>query len=214
MTDQYTEAIPNEPVEGAANTDAASEASIPVPLVVLVLSPFILASLIKPRFLDPELQPTEIHINVGSLWSGVMGLIIIFVTIITVYALATRHNSVEEAKVFFILLSLVVATFAWIIVNHHSYLMWELETMEANASESRDQTRQIIRSAKGAMEQLNRKLGSTTEEEIVSASQVLKSFGPLAMMFLQGERNIFKIGIAAAGVANKAFSLFNSPKHK
>jgi hypothetical protein len=212
MTDQYTEAIPNEPNEGDAN--AESEAKIPVPLVVLVLSPFILASLIKPRFLDPELRPTEININVGSLWSGVMGLIIIFVTIITLFALATRPNSVEEAKVFFILLSLIVATIAWIIVNHHSYLMWELETMEANASESRDQTRQMIRSTKSAMEQLNRKLGSASEEEIVSASQVLKSVGPLAMMFLKGERNIFKIGIAAAGVANKAFSLFNSPKPK
>jgi signal transduction histidine kinase len=187
---------------------------VPIWLVLALLWPFILASLIKPRFLDTETLPTELHINVGSIWSRVMGLIIVFVTIITLIALPTRSNPIDGAKVFFILLSYSFATFAWVVVNHHSYLMYELERLEINASESRDQARSNIRIANRLLADFNSKVGHTSAEEVISATQVLKSFGPLAMMFLKGERNIFKIGLAAAGVASKAVTLFKTSQNK
>jgi hypothetical protein len=191
-----------------------SQVEVPIWLVLLVLSPFITASLIKPRFLDSEIRPTELHINVGSIWSRVMGLIIVFVTIITLIALPTRPNPIDGAKVFFILLSFAFATCAWIVVNNRSYLQYELERMEVNASESRDEARTNIRTANKLLADFNRKIGHTTQEEVTSAGQVLKSFGPLAMMFLKGERNIFKIGLAAAGVAGKAVTFFKTSQNK
>ena len=143
-----------------------------------------------------------------------MGLIIVFVTIITLIALPTRPDPIDGAKVFFILLSFWFATAAWIVVNHHAYLISELERMEIKASEDRDHARTNIRTANKLLQDFNHKLGHTTQEEVTSASQVLKSFGPLAMMFLKGERNIFKIGFAAAGVAGKAVTLFKATQSK
>jgi hypothetical protein len=212
MTEFSTDTQVNDPEATSDRSERPAE--VPIWLVLMVLSPFILASLIKPRFLDSDSRPKELHINVGSTWSRVMGLIIIFITIITLAALFGRPNLIEVEKVFFILLSFIFATVSWIVVNHHSFLMSELETMEINASASRDQAKSDIRSVHKMLEEFNRKLGHTTKEEVTSAANVLQSLGPLAMMFLKGERNIFKIGLAAAGVANKAMTLFKSSQSK
>jgi len=212
MTESSTDTTINQ--AEMSGDQSESPVQVPIWLVLLLLSPFITASLIKPRFLDSDARPTELHINVGSAWSRVMGLIIVFVTIITLIVLPTRPDPIDGAKVFFILLSFVFATVAWIVVNNHSYLMFELERMEVQASEDRDRARSNIRSANKLLAEFNRKIGHTTQEEVISASNVLKSFGPLAMMFLKGERNIFKIGLAAAGVANKAITLFKTSQNK
>jgi len=201
-------------VEGIEPPPIKDSGAPPPALLLFILIPFILAALLKPRFLDANPREFELNIEINSAWSRVMGLIIICLTVLSFVALATRHTLLDAAKVLFVQFSISFAALAWIIVNSKESLETHLEMMELDAIDSRDHFLLMIRSMRHGINHVSERLRGATQQEVTTATAVLRSLGPLSVMFLRGERNIFKIAFAAAGVAGKAASFFSSLKRE
>jgi hypothetical protein len=193
-------------------TSEQKPVDFPVWLALLLIFPFFIAALIRPRFFDGEDMSDRFRIKVGDLWSRIIGLIIISLTVLSFVALATRSSPVDAAKVFFVQLSFAATLISWIIVNQQKPLAAQLELLEIDASNSRDELLILVRSIRQNIHSANTKVQSLTQEELNSAGDVLKSFGPLAMMFLRGERNLFKIGFTAVNLAGKALAWFSNSR--
>jgi hypothetical protein len=205
--------LAQDSAEGPHPTQDAGMTPHPI-LLLLLLLPFILAALLKPRFLDANPRAFQLNNEINSGWSRVMGLIIICLTVLSFVALATRQTLLDAEKILLIQFSISFATLAWIIVNNKDSLETLLEMMELDAIDSRDHFLVLARSMREGINHASQRLKGVTQEEVTTATAVLRSLGPLSIMFLRGERNIFKIAFTAAGVAGKAASYFSSLKRE
>jgi hypothetical protein len=182
--------------------------------ILLFLLPFIVASLLKPRFLEPNNDPKALHVRIESLWSVSLGLAIIIITLTSVVAfllaIFVDHSLLGMEKVVFVQLSLLISATALLIANNRQFLVAQLEILELEASTARDETMHMIQSIQIVLSRLNHQLEGATQEEITSVSSLIKSLAPLAMMVINQEKNVFRLGFAAAAAAKNGMSFLRS----
>jgi len=182
--------------------------------ILLFLLPFIIASLLKPRFLEPNNDPKALHVRIESLWSISLGLSMIGITLASIVAfllaIFVDHSLLDMEKVVFVQLSLFISMTALLIANHRQFLVAQLEMLELEASTARDETMQLIQSIQMVLRRLNHQLEGATQEEVANVSSLIKSLAPLAMMVINQEKNVFRWGFAAATAAKNGMSFLRS----
>jgi hypothetical protein len=200
-----------EPLEG-------QDADRPVPpLLIAALIPFITAALLKPRFLDPNDNPEELHLKIEDLWTVTVGLIlwalIIVAVVAIVFALAVQHDLLNFEKVVFVSMCLKFSLIAIIICNHQHFIVSQLDTVERDLWDARDNISLLLQGIKAMLHKFNDRVSGMTNEEVTKGSDLLKSIGPIAMMLLSKERSMMRWGMAAADLTRKGLSYLGA-RHK
>jgi hypothetical protein len=204
----------NPEVQSDQVAGADTERSVP-PVLVAILVPFIAAALLKPRFLNPNDNPEALHIKIEDLWTITVGLILwglIALAVVSIIFTLVQGNLVNFEKVVFIAMCVKCSLLAMIVCNHERFIVAQLLTVERDIWDARDQISLILQGVKSMIHKLNDRVSGVTSAEAAQATDVLRSFGPLAMLFLSKERSMLRWGMAAADLARKGFSYLSRQK--
>jgi hypothetical protein len=200
-----------EPVE-------AQEAgrSVP-PLLIVGLIPFITAALLKPRFLDANENPGELHLKLEDFWTIAIGLILWALIVAFTAAIVltlVQGNLLNFEKVVFVSICLKISLIAMIVCNHQHFIVAQLDLIEKDMWDARDQISLILQGVKSLLHRANDRVAGLTSEETDKGKDLLKTIGPLAMMFLSKERSMLKWGMAAASLFQKGMSYLGARQNR
>jgi hypothetical protein len=196
---------------------AGQDADRPVPpLLIAALVPFITAALLKPRFLDPNDNPEELHLKIEDFWTITVGLILWALIVVAVAAIvftAVRLDLLNFEKVFFVSICLICSLLAIIINNHQGFIISQLAMAERDIWDARDNLSLILQGIKAMLHKLNDRVSGMTNDEVTKGKDLLRSVGPIAMLYLSKERSMLRWGMAAADLTRKGLSYFGA-RHK
>ncbi len=155
----------------------------------------LIAALIFPNQLLPNEGQTSRQ-NIYKMTSLLFGTLILFVNGFSLAIVFTRHNCVDAAKVFFIWLTWLFVGIIYILFNHLRDIYELFALLEEEAIQSRDQSVMLIRTGQAALKAGNRKLFAQTNVQF-SLTSLMKSIGPLALLYLRKEKSLFDIALEA-----------------
>ena len=164
----------------------------------------VLAALLFPcRFKTAKQDEAKLS-STYHLWCLGCGGILLLVNILGIVILITRIQLVAFAKVGFVIVAWWISLIAVILVNHQHNLNALLFTVEEEAGQVRDESVMLIRAGYAGIKSLNRKIHDEQVSDRYSvATELFKSIGPLALMFINKEKNIFRWGKTGLGLAAK-----------
>jgi hypothetical protein len=168
----------------------------------------LVAALLFPRPLLPTNDEIEIQ-NIYRLTSLIFGTLILFVNMLAFLAMLTRSSWVDAAKVFFIFLTWLSIGTVYILFNHLRDIYQIFALLEDEAIQSRDQSVMLIRAGQAALKSGNSRLFAEADVQL-SFSSLVKRIGPLALLFLQKEKDIFNIALQAGKVFFMGSRLFKN----
>jgi hypothetical protein len=178
-------------------------------LIGIVWSVHILvAALLFPR----PFLPTDNEIkkqNIYRLTSLIFGTLILFVNILAFVAMFTRSSWVDAAKVFFVFLTWLSVGVVYILFNHLRDVYQLFAVLEDEAIQSRDQSVMLIRAGQAALKSGNSRLFAEADVQL-SFSALVRKIGPLALLFLQKEKDVFNIALQAGKVFFMGSRLFKN----
>jgi len=193
----------SEPVE-------AQEAGRPVPpLLIVALIPFIMGALLKPRFLNANDNPSELHLKIEDFWTITVGLILWALIVIFSAALVltiVQGNLLNFEKVVFASICIKVSLAAMVICNHQHFIVAQLDMVERDLWDARDNISLLLQGIKSMLHKANDRVTGMTSEEVTRGNDLLKTIGPIAMMYLKKERSILQWGLAGASLVRKGMS--------
>jgi hypothetical protein len=116
----------------------------------------------------------------------------------------TQGGLIQFAKALFVLVAWVLSISALVIVNNERLIGALLFAVEDEATQTRDESVMLIRAGQASLRSLNAKLqGEEKPDPMLTAKELVKSIGPLALLFLRKERDMLRWGMAGVNVAAK-----------
>lgn len=168
----------------------------PVNLIGIVWSVHILiAALIYPSYLLPKDNDPD-KLKGYKITSLVFGTFLLLINILVIIVMFTRSTWLDTGKIVFIAFIWLAVGTIYILFNHLNSIYQFLAVLEEEAIEGRDQSIMVIRAGQAALQAGNKRLFAEPEME-TSFMVLLKKFGPLALLFLQKEKNILQIALTA-----------------
>jgi hypothetical protein len=122
----------------------------------------------------------------------------------TLLAAWSQVNFIQFAKAIFVTLAWVLSLTAFIVVNNEKMITALLFAVEDEASQTRDESVMLIRAGQAGIRGLNAKLWGE-EKQGISPSELIRSIGPLALLFFNKERSILRWGMVGANAVAKGF---------
>jgi len=168
----------------------------------------LIAALLFPRPLLPTDEQTKGQ-NIYRMTSLIFGTLILFINILSLVVMFTRPTWVDTAKVFFIFLTWLLVGTVYILFNHLRDIYQLFALLEEEAIQSRDQSVMLIRAGQAALKAGNRRLFAEADIQL-SFTSLLKKIGPLALLFLQKEKNLFQMALEAGKVFFLGSRLFKN----
>lgn len=186
---------------------------------LLIKSHILIAALLFPVAWIKDEEESDSGLSYSyRLWCLIFGLVVLVLNILgigTVIALLVRGQLIEFAKAYFVLLAWFVSIVALIVVNQQKHINALLFAIEDEATQSRDESVMLIRAGQAGIRSLNTRLyGEQSPSQFFTASELLKSIGPLALLFMNKERNLLKWGMVGANAAVKGIRFVNNLLHK
>lgn len=120
----------------------------------------------------------------------------------TLLSASLQVNFIQLAKFSFVFLAWIFSLTAIIVVNNEKMISALLYAVEEEASQTRDESVMLIRAGQAGLRGMNAKLWGE-EQHIVSPSDLIRSIGPLALLFFNKEKNLFAWGMAGAKAVAK-----------
>jgi len=154
------------------------------------------AALLFPRPLLPNDEEVKRQ-NIYKVTSLLVGTLILFINILSIVVMVTRPTWIDAAKVFFIFLTWLLVGAIYILFNHLRDIYQLFAALEEEAIQSRDQSVMLIRAGQAALKSGNRRLFAEADVQF-SFSSLLQKIGPLALLFLQKDKNFLSIALQAA----------------
>jgi len=114
----------------------------------------------------------------------------------------SQVNYIQFAKAIFVFSAWIFSLMAIIVVNNERMIYALLFAVEEEASQTRDESVMLIRAGQAGLRGVNAKLWGE-EKQIISPAELIRSIGPLALLFLNKERNILAWGMAGAKAVTK-----------
>ena len=168
----------------------------------------LIAALLFPRSLLPSAED-ERRAAIYKITSLTFGTLILLINILSIIVMFTRPNLIDTAKVIFIFLTWVMVGAIYILFNHLRDIYQLFASLEEEAIQSRDQSVMLIRAGQAALRSGNQRLFSQEDVQL-SMTSLLKKIGPLALLFLQKEKNFFQIALEAGRLAVMGSRVFKS----
>jgi hypothetical protein len=138
------------------------------------------------------------------LWCLFLGCVLLLLHIAGIFALVTRSHLIDFAKVFFVMVAWSLSLIITVVVNHENTIGTLLFALENEATQTRDESVMLIRAGQAGLRSLNKKVtGDAAKNDVLTASELFKSVGPLALMFLNKERSLLKWFMAGINLAAK-----------
>jgi hypothetical protein len=175
-----------------------------------LLDAFIKAHIIVAALLFPTPIKFSSQDNGGvgaiyRVWCLVFGIFLLVANLASIVALFSRMHLIDFAKVAFVVMAAWTSIIALIIVNQQKPLEAALFAIEEEAGQVRDESVMLIRAAQAGLKALNKKLyGEESKDHFQAVADLLKSVGPLAVLFLNKEQNMMRWGMAGMDFATKA----------
>ena len=163
----------------------------------------LIAALLYPSPLLPHEEEIQKQ-NFYKLTSLIFGTLILFVNILILVMMFTRPTWVDAGKVFFIFLTWLLVGAIYILFNHLRDIYQLFSMLEEEAIQGRDQSVMLIRAGQAALKAGNNRLLAQADLEF-SFTSLLKKVGPLALLFLQKEKNLFHIALEIGKVMGTRF---------
>jgi phosphate starvation-inducible membrane PsiE len=167
----------------------------------------ILAALLFPQFFTNETSDQPEPSSSYKLWCLAFSGIIFLINFGAVFAIISylvKGEMIQFAKAIFVFIAWTVSIFALIVVNHEKTINSLLFAVEEEALHTRDESVMLIRAGQAGLRSLSNKFyGEESPDQFFTASELIKSIGPLALLFLNKERNILRWGMVGAKVAAK-----------
>jgi hypothetical protein len=165
------------------------------------------AALLYPPGLSQSKEEQKATSISYRLWCLGFGCIILLFNLLTIFATINyllRGEIIQFAKAFFVLIAWMLSISALIVVIHEKSITALMFAVEDEATHGRDESVMLIRAGQAGLRSLNNKLyGLEGAQKTPTASELLRSIGPLALLFLNKERNILRWGMVGAKVATK-----------
>jgi hypothetical protein len=110
-------------------------------------------------------------------------------------------------KVLFIFFTCWISFGAVLIFNQLKNITSFLEAIEEEVGQARDESVMLLRAGQVSIRSLNDRLFGEPEQGHDSIAELLKTIGPLALMFMKQEKNIFFWGLSLVKIAQKGLSV-------
>jgi hypothetical protein len=180
-------------------------------LLLIVKTHVLVAALLFPTdWAKKEVDPDELA-ALYRIWCLSLAGILLLLHILAVVALLTRFQLLDFAKVFFIAVAWLVTIVSLIVVNQQKNINALLFAIEDEAGHVRDESVMLIRAGQAGIRSLNKKVyGEDAPNQFLTASELFKSIGPLALMFLKHETSIFRWAPAGLSLAAKGLRFAQS----
>lgn len=170
---------------------------------------FAMAVLLLPSKLSFRSEPGKgWHMTLTArVWGVLFGFFLLAFNVSCVVALFSVHSWIGWAKVLFIFFTWWISYGALLIFNQLKNITTFLSNLEEEAGQARDESVMLLRAGHASIKSLNGRVFSEVKQEEDSIAELLKTIGPLALMFIRQEKNIFFWGLSLLKVAKKGFSV-------
>jgi len=174
---------------------------------LILKSHLVLAALLFPTaWIDSSSQSSRS--NTYRIWCLTLAGFLLILHIFGTIMLVTRSQWIDFAKALFVVVSWLLSLQVLIVVNHRIGILRVLYAIEEEASQTRDESVMLIRTAQAGISSLNKQVyGDAGSGQFVTASELIKSIGPLALMFLNKEKSILKWGTVGVNLVVKGVKL-------
>jgi hypothetical protein len=170
----------------------------------VILAALLFPTMLKGNSQDPQNQKD--WTTFYRIWCLGFGIVLLLANVLSIVALLTRSNLLDFAKFCFVVVASWISIIALIIANQEKQLKAALFALEEEAGQIRDESVMLIRAGQAGLKSLNKRLyGEEINDHFQAATELLKSVGPLAVLFLNKEKNIFTWGMAGMNLTAKAF---------
>ncbi len=143
----------------------------------------------------------------ARIWGVLFGLFLLAFNVLSVISLCTVSSWIGCAKVVFIFSTWWISIGALILFNQLNNITYFLGTLEEEASQARDESVMLLRAGHASLKSLNGKAFGEIQQEEDSVAELLKTIGPLALMFIRQEKNVFFWGLSLVKLAKKGILL-------
>ncbi len=110
-------------------------------------------------------------------------------------------------KVLFIFFTCWISFGAVLVFNQLKTIEAFLEAIEEEVGQARDESVMLLRAGQVSIKSLNDRLFGEEQNGHDSITELLKTIGPLALMFIRQEKNIFFWGLSLVKLAKKGLTV-------